>query len=434
MDVMLIGVIAVVATVVLLLVGMPIGFIFLIIGFGGLAMLRGLDPALSMIGNRPFDVNSTYELSVVPLFVLMGHLAYASGVTQDIYRTARLWLGHLRGGLVIATTFANAAFGACCGSTTAATAVFGRVAIPEMLRYGVDRRLAAGCVAAAGSLSAIIPPSVLIIVYGFLARESIARLLIAGIIPGVITAVVFAGMVFVRATINPKLAPPIPRASRRERIRSLRGVWGVAVLAVVVLGGIFMGIFTPTEGGGIGAMGAFIIVLASRKLTRNVLSESFLETARTTAVIFIIITGALIFTMFLVLTGVPAAISTFIIGLPVPPVVIIIGFMLLFIALGCIVEPMSMMFLTIPIILPIVKEMGYDPVWFGILVVTTAEIGMVTPPMGLNCFMLKSVVPELPLRDIFVGTGWFIVMFMVALGLFIAFPQLVLWLPNLMFQ
>ncbi len=433
MDVTMIGVIAVVATVVLLLAGMPIGFIFLAIGFGGLAMIRGLGPALSMIGSRPFDVNSTYELSVVALFVLMGHLAYASGITQDIFRTARLWLGGLRGGLVIATTMANAAFGAACGSTTAATAVFGRVAIPEMLRHGVDRRLAAGCVVAAGSLSAIIPPSVLIIIYGFLARESIARLLIAGIIPGIITAVIFSGMIFVRATINPKLAPPITGATWKEKLHSIRGVWGVAILAVVVMGGIFTGMFTPTEGGGIGAMGAFILVLTSRKLTRKVLSESFLETARTTAVIFIIITGALIFTMFLVLTGVPAAISTFIIGLPVPSVVIIIGFMLLFIALGCIVEPMSMMFLTIPTILPIVLQMGYDPIWFGILVVTTAEIGMITPPMGLNCFMLKSVVPELSLKDIFIGSGWFVIMFMVALGLFIAFPQLVLWLPNLMF-
>jgi len=420
------------AAIVLLILGMPIGFLLILVGFVGIATIRGLEPALTMIGSRPFEVNSSYELSVVPLFVLMGHLAYASGVTQGIYTASRQWLGSLHGGLVIATTFANAVFGACCGSTTAATAVFGRVAIPEMLRSGVDRRLAAGCVAASGCLSAIIPPSVLIVVYGIIAGVSIPRVLMAGIIPGAITAIAFMVMIYVRARLNPSLAPPLTGITWNDRFRSMRGVWGAFLLATVVLGGIWAGIFTPTEGGGIGAMGAFVMVVASGRFTRAVLRESFLETARTTAVIFIIVTGALVFTVFLALTGIPAAVTSFIVGLPVPPIVVIIGFMLILIVAGSFVEPVSMLFLTMPFMIPIVKDLGYDLVWFGVLVVTTCEIGMVTPPVGLNCFMLKSVVPELSLADIFHGSGWFIAMFCVVLALLMAFPELSLLIPNAM--
>ena len=433
MDALTMGLIILALAAVLLVCRMPIGFILLLVGFIGVLMIRGASPALLMMGQRTFDINRSYELSVVPLFVLMGHLTYASGITQELYRAARAWLGHIKGGLVIATTMANAAFGACCGSTTAATAVFGRIAIPEMLRYGVNRRLAAGCVAIAGTLSAIIPPSVLIVIYGILALESIAKLLIAGILPGILTALMYSLMIWIRVKINSSLAPPITGVSWREKLRSVSGVWGVMVLFLIVMGGIFMGWFTPTEGGAIGAVGAFVIVLARRALTRTVLRESFLETARTTAVIFICVTGAMMFTMFLSLTGIPGQISTFILGLPVPSVVIVIGCMALFIALGCIVDPVSMMMLTIPIILPVIRELGVDPIWFGILVVKTTEMGMVTPPMGLNCYMLHSVVPTLPLGDIFRGIIPFLGVEVVTLGLLIAFPQIVLLLPGLMF-
>ena len=434
MDTTTAGAIALGLVAVLLVLGMPIGFIFLIAGSLGVFMVSGLTPFLGVIGGKGYDINASYELAVIPLFILMGQLTYFSGITEGLYRSARAWLGHLKGGLVMATTVANAAFGACCGSTTAATAVFGKVAIPEMLRQGIDRRLAAGCVAASGSLSAIIPPSVLIVVYGILALESIAKLLVAGIIPGVIQVLIFSVMVYVRATINPRLAPSAPAAPWGERLRSIRGVWGVVVLFVVVMGGIWAGIFTPTEGGGIGAMGAFLLVVAARKVNRTVFDEAFLETARTAAAIFIIITGVRIFTVFLGLTHIPAQVSAILVGLPVPPVVIIISFLLLLVALGCLLEPMSMMFLTMPLMLPIVRELGYNTIWFGILVVTTCEMGMVTPPMGLNCFMLKSVVPELSLGEIFSGIWWYIAMWVVALAFYLAFPQIILFLPGTMFQ
>lgn len=434
MSVAIMGLIVVAILVVLLVLRMPIGFIFLFVAFIGMLMIRGADAAFPLMGQRTFDINRSYELAVVPLFLLMGHLTYCSGITQELYVAARNWLGHLKGGLVMATTMANAAFGACCGSTTAATAVFGKVAIPEMLRYGVNRRLAAGCVAASGSLSAIIPPSVLIVIFGILAVTSVARLLIAGIIPGVLQALLFSAMVYIRTRINPSLAPSAGMVSWNERLRSVKGVWGVLVLFLLVMGGIWGGIFTPTEGGAVGAMGAFLLVLARRKFTRAVLEEGFLLSARSTATIFICVTGTMLFTMFLALTGMPDLITTFVVGLPVPSIVIVIGFLLILIALGCVIDPVSMMVLTIPIFMPIVEQLGFDPIWFGILVVTTCEMGMVTPPMGLNCFMLHTVVPELSLRDIFAGIWWYVAMWGIALALYLIFPQIILFLPNTMFQ
>lgn len=434
MDLTTAALIGAIVGVVLLVLGMPIGFMLIFVSFLGVCMIRGLEPSLAFLGDRPYDSNSSYELSVVPLFLLMGHLAYSAGITQGIYNVARHWLGQLKGGLVIATTTANAIFGACCGSTTAATAVFGKVAIPEMIRHKVNPRLAAGCVAAAGSLSSIIPPSIHLVVYGLITNTSIARMLMAGIIPGIMTAVIFGIMVYTRARLNPSLAPPITGVTWRQRFQSFRGVWGILLLIVLVLGGIWAGVITPTEGGGIGATGAFFIVLGTRKLTRNVLRESFLETARSTAVILIIVTGALMFTTFIGLAGVSETVTNAVVNLPLPPIAIIWGFMGILIIMGCFVEPMSMMFLTMPFMIPVVKELGFDPVWFGVLVVTTCEIGMVTPPMGLNCYMLKSVVPELAIGDIFKGTIPFIAMFLIAMGFMTAFPQIALVLPNAMYS
>jgi tripartite ATP-independent transporter DctM subunit len=433
MDMVTMGLIAMAAITVLLLIKMPIGLALLLTGFIGLSVIRGLNPGLDMIGSRPFDINSSYDLAVVPLFILMGHLTFVAGITQDLYFAARQWVGHLKGGLVIATTLANAAFGACCGSTTAATAVFGKVAIPEMLRQGVNRSLAAGCVAASGSLSAMIPPSILLVVYGILAQTSVPKLLIAGFIPGILQATLFSLMVFVRASINPKLAPPVARVPWKERFGSLKGgVWGVVFLFMLVMGGIWGGLFTPTEGGAIGAIGAFILVLATKKFSRSLLNESFLETARTTSVIFIIVTGAMVFSMFLSLSGVPTRVSQLIVTMPVPPLVIVLGTMLILIALGCVVDVFSMMFLTMPIFLPVMRALDLNLVWYGILVVTTTEMGQVTPPFGLNCFMLKSVVPELSLGEIFRGVGWYVAMFFVSIILVMFFPQIALFLPNTM--
>lgn len=419
---------------VLLVLRMPIAFILLLAGVIGVGMIRGAGSTLDMVGSRLFDIGSGYALTVLPLFILMGHLAYAAGITQELYVAARAWLGRVRGGLVLATTLANAAFAACCGETMAATAVFAKVAIPEMFRHGVDRRLAAGCVATAGTLAAMIPPSLSIIVFGIIAHTSVAKLLIAGIIPGLMTAAAYGVMVYLRVLKNPKLAPSLPDVTWKEKFSSLRGVWGMLVLMLVVMGGIFFGIFTPTEAGAVGAAGAFILVLARRKLSRSVLREAFLGSAQSTSVVCIVLVGAMIFTSYLALSGSSAAISEFLIGLAVPPLALVGGFMVLLIALGCIIDPLSMMFLTVPIVVPALVEMGLNPIWLGILVVKTTEIGMITPPLGLNAFMLKNVVPEFSMREIFGGIWWFMQVEIITLLILMFIPQISLWLPGMMFK
>lgn len=418
----------------LLLLRMPIGVILLLAGTIGFSTVRGPLSTFEALGSRLFDIGSGYELSAVPLFLLMGHLAANAEITQDIYKAARAWFGHIKGSLVLATTFAAAGFAACCGSTTASSAVFGKVALPEMIRFKVDRRLAAGCVAAVGTLAGMIPPSVNLIVFGLVARQSVPQLLIAGIIPGVMTALAYAIMIYARAHRNPELAPPLPRIPRAERVKSIRGIWGVMVLAVLVMGGIYTGIFTPTEAGAVGAAGTFLIAVARRTLSLRSLRDVLLSTAQTTSVIFIILVGAMVFSSYLAVSGASAAISRFLIGLDAPPVALVGGYMLLLIALGCLIDPISMMFLTVPIIVPPLIQMGINPIWLGILVNKTLEIGMITPPMGLNAFVVKSTAPEFSLKEIFGGIWWFLQVELVTLVLLMSFPELATWLPSLMFR
>lgn len=430
-----IGATAVLAMIgVLLLSRMPIGVTLLLAGTLGFSTVRGPLPTLEALGSRLFDIARGYELSAVPLFLLMGHLAAQAEITQDIYKAARAWFGHIKGSLVLATTFAAAGFAACCGSTTSSSAVFGRVAIPEMIRYKVDRRLAAGCVAAVGTLAGMIPPSVNLIVFGLVARQSVPQLLIAGIIPGVMTALAYASMIYARAHRNPALAPPLPRVPRAEQVRSIRGVWGVMVLAALVMGGIYTGIFTPTEAGAVGAAGTFLIAAARRRLSLRSLRDVFLSTAQTTSVIFIILVGAMIFSSYLAVSGASAAISGALIGLDAPPFALVAGYMILLIALGCLIDPISMMFLTVPIVVPPLIQMGISPIWLGIVVNKTLEIGMITPPVGLNAFVVKSTAPEFSLKEIFGGIWWFLQVEVVTLILLMSFPQIATWLPSLMFK
>ena len=427
-------ILVVVMLVVLLVLRMPIGLILLLSGVVGFALIRGPGVALETLGSRLFDVSAHYELSAVPLFLLMGHLAFAAGITQDIYIAARAWLGHIKGSLVLATTFAAAGFAACCGSTTSSTAVFGKVAIPEMLRHGVDRRLAAGCVATVGTLAGMIPPSVNLIVFGIVARQSIPQLLVAGFIPGIMTATAYMIMIYARVRRNPKLAPLMPRSPWAERTRALRGIWGVMVLFLLVMGGIYVGIFTPTEAGAIGAAGAFVLMAARKKFNLRTIRDAFLGTARITSVIFITLVGALIFSSYLAVSGGSAAVSNFLIGLDWPPVALVAGYMVMLIALGCIVDPISMMFLTVPLIVPPFVAMGIHPIWLGIMVEKTLEIGAITPPMGINAFMLKSIVPEFSLREIFGGIWWFMQVELITLVILLFFPILSTWLPSMMFR
>lgn len=418
---------------IMLVVRIPIGIVLLFAGALGFSLVRGPIITLDTIGVRLFDIGSGYALSAIPLFLLMGHVAVTGGITQDIYRAARAWLGHLRGSVVLATTVAAVGFAACSGSTTSSTAVFGRVAIPEMLRLKVNRKLAAGCVATVGTLAGMIPPSINLIVFGIIARESVPELLIAGVIPGLMTAAAFVLMIYIRVSRNPELAPTLPRADRKERMQSLKGVWSFLALGGLVIGGIYGGIFTPTEAGALGAMGAFVIAMLRRKLSFSTIKEVFLETAKTTSVIFIILVGALVFSAYLAISGGSSAMSEFIVGLDLPMLAIVVLYVILLLALGTIVDPISVMFLTVPIFVPPLVELGAHPIWLGILVAKTLEIGMITPPVGLNAFVLKSVVPSFSLREIFGGIWWFLQVELVTLVLLLLFPVLATWLPSVAF-
>ena len=400
----------------------------------GFATTRGLESTLNTLGGRFFDIGSGYSLSAVPLFLLMGHMAIASRVTEDMFGAARAWVGHLRGSLVLATTFAATGFAACSGSTTSTTAVFGRVALPEMLKNNIDRRLAAGCIATVGTLAGMIPPSVVLIVFGIIARESIPRLFIAGIIPGLLTALCFSVMIYVRVLRKPELAPPLPPASRSEKFRSLRNVWAALLLAVVVIGGIYAGIFTPTEAGAMGAGGAFLIALFRGRLSFQVLRSVFTETAKTTSVIFIILVGALIFTSYLAVSGTSSVVTEGIVSMDVHPRVLLLLYLLLMLVLGLFIDPISVMFLTVPIFLPPLARLGMDPIWIGVLVTKSLEIGLITPPVGLNAFVLKSVSPGFNFKEIYHGIWWFLQVEIIVLGIIFAFPELALWLPNLMYR
>ena len=302
-----------------------------------------------------------------------------------------------------------------------------------MLRLKVDRKLAAGCVATVGTLAGMIPPSINLIVFGIIARESVPELLIAGVIPGLMTAAAFVVMIYIRVSRNPELAPTIPRADRAERVQSLKGVWSFLALGALVIGGIYAGIFTPTEAGALGAAGAFIIAMLRRKLSFSMIKEVFLETATTTSVIFIVLVGALIFSAYLAVSGGSSALSEFIVGLDLPMLAIVTLYVILLLALGCIVDPISVMFLTVPIFVPPLVELGAHPIWLGILVAKTLEIGMITPPIGLNAFVLKSVVPNFSLREIFGGIWWFLQVELLTLVLLLLFPFLATWLPELAF-
>lgn len=416
---------------VLMIMRVPVGISLLLAGATGFAFIRGVTITFDAIGGRLFDIGSGYALSAVPLFLLMGHVAAKAGITQDIYRATRAWLGHLKGSVVIATTVAAVAFAECSGSTTSSTAVFGRVAIPEMLRLKVNRKLAAGCVATVGTLAGMIPPSINLIVYGIIARESVPKLLIAGIVPGLLTAFAYLVMIYIRVSRNPEMAPALPKAGIEERLQSLKGVWSFLTLGGIVIGGIYAGIITPTEAGAIGAVGSFLIALLRKRMSFAVLKEVFLDTAQTTSVIFIILVGALIFSSYLAVSGASGAVSEYIVGLDMSMMGIVCIYVLLLLVLGCMVDPVSVMFLTVPIFVPPLIELGAHPIWLAIVVVKTLEIGLITPPVGLNAFVLKGVAPSFSLKEIFGGIWWFLQVEVITLLMIMFIPAIATILPEL---
>jgi tripartite ATP-independent transporter DctM subunit len=433
LDPTVIGVLGFVVFLVFLVIGMPIGIGMAMVGFFGIVALMGFDIALNTLFLLPYSSMASWLLSVIPMFILMGSVGYFAGFTRDAYNSAYRWVGSYPGGIAVATLLGAAAFGACSGSSIAATAALGRLALPEMERFGYHRRLAAGVVAMGGTLSALIPPSILLVLYGVITEESIGRLLIAGIIPGVISMVLFALLVVIWAKIKPHHAPRGEVFSWGERFRSLKDILGILVLFVCVTGGIYTGVFTPTEAGGVGAFIIFVLAIGMRRMNWPIFKEIIAETLRVVSSIFLIVLGAYIFIQFLALTRLPVDFAEWVVGLPIHPVVIICGTVVVYLVLGCFLDAIGLILLTVPFISPAIFALAFHPIWFGVLVAKLVEIGLLTPPVGIQAYVLRGVAPDLSLRDIFSGfIPFFAVDIFVMIGLLIAFPQIVTFLPNLM--
>jgi tripartite ATP-independent transporter DctM subunit len=430
MDPVSVGVLSLLALTAFLMSGVRIAFATAICGFLGLWILRGYEPAASLSAQTIVGHITNYNLLVVPLFIMMGFFAYYANITRDIYWAARQWLGHLPGGLAVATIAGCAGFAAACGASTASAAVMGRVALPELKKYGYDDKVSTGCVAAGGTMAIMIPPSVLIVIYGFIAEESIGALLLAGILPGLLQGITYIAMLMFRFKLDPSLGPPIQGITWSDRLVSLKGIWGMIVIILLVMGSMYTGLATPTESAGIGAIGALLMALP--RLKGKDFAEAMTETVRTTALIFAIVAGVLIYVHFLGFTGTPAAMAKAISELDVSPMVVLIGILLLYLVLGMFIDGIGMVLLTVPIILPTIKHLGIDPIVFGILVVRMVEIGLMTPPVGLNVYVLKGVAKGVSMGDIFKGCGWFVAVDIVNVAILLAFPWIILAIPNSM--
>ncbi len=427
-----IGWLGIAAFLVLLFLGIPAAATMFLVGFLGYAAVSGLHPGLAALGIMPYHNVATYSLTVIPLFILMGHFASHAGFARDIFDTARKWVGTLPGGLVQATIAGSAAFGAACGSGMASCAIISRLTIPEMLRSGVNRRLAFGAVASAGTIASMIPPSILMIIYGIITNTPIGKLLMAGFIPGVIAALNFMITVYILAKKNPALVRAVERSSWKERFLSIRGVWGIVVMILIVMGGIYSGLVTPIEAGGVGAFGAFLIALLLKRMNRANLKDALLETAKTSGSILIVVAGAFFFTYFMGISRIPSVTSEYLTSLQVPGMVIIICIMIMYIVLGSVMDVVPALFLTLPIIFPTVTSLEYDPIWFGVLIVHIVEIGMISPPFGINLFILRGIIPDATSAEVIRGVVPFLVADVFTLIIYMAFPQVALFLPNMM--
>jgi tripartite ATP-independent transporter DctM subunit len=432
MDSTLLSVLILGLLFVLLAAGMPIGFAMGLSAFLGTLLLIDGGAALELLGQTAYETPLTYNLSVLPMFVLMGYIAGEARLSESLYRACNAWLGHRRGGLALATIGGCGAFAAICGSSLATAATMAQIALPEMRRYNYDDRLATGSVAAGGTIGILIPPSVIMVIYGLLTETSISRLFLAGFLPGLLTVAGFMLTIAVMTRINPRLGPPGGRSSTREKLVALRDVWGAAALFLLVIGGLYMGIFSPTEAASIGAVGALALGILNGSFTRRMLARSLLDAVKTTAMVFTILIGAILFNNFLILASVPSLVSSWITGLPLGKTAILMVILGMYFILGCLLDSLAMILLTIPIVFPIINALGYDPVWFGIIIVMVVELGLITPPIGMNVFVIKGIARDVPLETIFRGVSPFIVAQVALILILVAFPQIALWLPSTM--
>jgi tripartite ATP-independent transporter DctM subunit len=434
MDELTIGLIVTGGLLVAVFLGVRVFAAAALAGLVGLVWLIGWKAGAGIVGTVPHSKSINYVLSVLPMFILIGFVAYHAGLTHALFNAARAWVGWVPGGLAVASVFATAGFAAVSGASTATAAVFSRVAIPEMLKYGYDRSLAAGVVAAGGTLASLIPPSAILVIYAIIVEESVGALLLAGFIPGALSAVIYAMLIIFRCKLNPALGAPVSAVPFAEKVRSLGGASGIFFVIVIILGGIYTGWMTPTEVGGVAAFVIFLIALAKRNMGLSNLRESLMETAKLTVFIFTIIWSILIYVRFLGFSGLPEAFANFVVGLDVPPIVVMILILLAYVVLGMFMDGIGMLLLTLPVVYPAVTALGYDPVWFGIIIVKMVEVCLVTPPIGLNCFVVNGVRPDIPLEDVFKGIWPFFVADIITVAVLVAFPGIVLFLPRLMIQ
>ena len=433
MDPFFIGVIGVLILFVLVIAGMRVAWASGIVGLGGLVVLRGWDPAVGLAGILTYAETARYSLSVLPMFILIGLLAFHAGLTQKAFAAARAWAGRLPGGLAVATVFATAGFAAVSGASTATAAVFTRVSIPEMLKAGYDPRLAAGVVAAGGTLASLIPPSAILVLYGIIVEESVGALLLAGFLPGILSAVLYAVFIVARVKYSPELGPASTVAiPLLDKFKALGQAWGILAVIGIVVVGLYTGWMTPTEVGGIGAALVLLMVLFNRESKKSQIFEAFIDTARLTAMVLAIVWCVLVFVRFLGFTGLPAVLADWIGNLDVPRIVILLAILGTYMILGMFLDGLGMLLLTMPVVYPVIISLGYDPIWFGILVVKMIEIGLVTPPIGLNCFIVNGVRPDISLETVFRGVGPFVLIDLLTVGVLIAVPDIVLWLPRTM--
>ena len=409
---------------------LPIAFSMAIVGFLGYTYMVNATAARSRVGSVAFETGMSYTLSIVPLFILMGNLVTRAGLSSELYRVSYAFLGHRRGGLAMATILACGGFGAVCGSSLATAATMAKVAMPSMRKYGYSDALAAGSIAAGGTLGILIPPSVVMVIYGILTETNIGKLFIAGILPGLVAIACYLAAVAVTVRIDAKAGPRGERVTWHERLVAIGDVWGVLILFLIVIGGIYGGIFTPTEAAGIGAGGGLAFLLLRKGWNWRELRTILIESAITTGMIFTILIGALIFANFINMTGMPQELTQYAERFRETPLLVILAILVIYVALGCVLESMSMILLTVPMFYPLVAHLGYDLIWFGIIVVVVTEISMITPPVGLNVFVLRSVLPDVPTQTVFRGVMPFIVADIFRLGILVAFPAITLYLTQ----
>ncbi|MBN9527640.1 MAG: TRAP transporter permease [Alphaproteobacteria bacterium] len=427
-----VAIIGFVSLFVMMLLRVPVGMAMGLVGVTGFGYIVGWGPAMKLIGQTSMRTVTDYTFGVIPMFLLMGAFVSNAGISRELFRAVNTFVGHFKGGLGIATIGACGGFAAISGSSVATAATFSTVAYPEMRRYGYPQSFATGVIAAGGTLGAMLPPSTVLAVYGIITQQDIGKLFMAGVLPGLLAITMYMITIGIIGRVKPGFLPAGPRATWKDRAGAIRDVWSPVLLFIFVIGGLYGGLFTPTEAGGMGAAGAFIIGVLRRRLSGQGIKAALLQATRTAAAVFTVLIGALLFGYFLTITQTPQKVTEFMTGLGIGPYGVLLLIMVMYLILGCLMDAMAMIILTVPIIFPVVTALGFDPIWFGVIIVMTVELGLIHPPVGMNVFVIKSVVPDVDFTTIFKGVIPFIVTDLIRLAILIAFPMIALWLPDRM--